>query len=64
MVGKEFFVCFCKVICSVDEATSALDNESEQCILKVINKLKENAIVLMIAHRPSTIDIADQIIKI
>lgn len=48
----------------MDEATSALDNESEKCILNVIDRLKENAIVLMIAHRPSTIEIADQVIEI
>lgn len=42
-----------------DEATSALDNESERLIQEVISKLKEERTVIMIAHRKSTIELAD-----
>lgn len=43
----------------LDEATSALDNESEQLIQKSINDMKNGRLILMIAHRPSTIATAD-----
>lgn len=43
----------------LDEATSALDNESEQFIQKSIMRMKEQKLILMIAHRPSTIETAD-----
>lgn len=43
----------------LDEATSALDNESEQLIQKSINDIKDGRLILMIAHRPSTIATAD-----
>ena len=38
-----------------DEATSALDTESEQHILKNIDKIAEGRTMLMIAHRLSTV---------
>lgn len=43
----------------LDEATSALDNESEQLIQQSINDMKDGRLILMIAHRPSTIATAD-----
>ena len=45
-----------------DEATSALDNVTEQEIQENINALKTGAAVLVIAHRLSTVEDADQII--
>jgi len=42
-----------------DEATSALDNESERLIQEVIFKLKKNRTIIMIAHRKTTIEMAD-----
>lgn len=43
----------------LDGAISALDNESEQLIQKSINDMKNGRLILMIAHRPSTIAMAD-----
>lgn len=43
----------------LDEVTSALDNESEQLIQQSINDMKDGRLILMIAHRPSTIATAD-----
>ena len=48
----------------LDEATSALDNESEQLIQKSINDMKDGRLILMIAHRPSTIATADVVVSI
>lgn len=46
----------------LDEATSALDNESENQIQKVIENLKHEITVLVVAHRLSTIINADKIL--
>lgn len=46
----------------LDEATSALDHESEQRILKVIQALKARITIVLIAHRPSTVQFADHAI--
>lgn len=46
----------------LDEATSTLDAESESQILKTINALAHERIVLIIAHRLNTISNADQIL--
>ena len=47
-----------------DEATSALDSESEGLIRDAIAKLSGTATVLIIAHRPSTIEAADVIYRL
>lgn len=44
----------------LDEATSALDNESEQLVNEALKRLKNKKTILMIAHRPSTIALADR----
>lgn len=44
----------------LDEATSALDNESEQLVQEALNRLMANRTTLMIAHRSSTIALADE----
>lgn len=45
----------------LDEATSALDNESELLIQKAIEGLKRGITVLAIAHRLSTVMVADKL---
>lgn len=48
----------------LDEATSALDNESEQLVNEALKSMKNKKTILMIAHRPSTIALADKKIVI
>ena len=45
-----------------DEATSALDNVTEKAVHAAIGRLRSDAIVVLIAHRLSTVQDADQII--
>ena len=44
----------------LDEATSALDNESEQLVNHALKGLHGQRTLIMIAHRPSTISLADR----
>lgn len=44
-----------------DEATSALDNLTEKVVYDAIHSLKKNAVVIIIAHRLSTVKDADRI---
>lgn len=46
----------------MDEATSALDNESERSINKFLTENSEKTIIV-VAHRPATIDKAENIVK-
>lgn len=45
----------------LDEATSALDNESERLVNAALKDMHGQRTLLMIAHRPSTIALADRI---
>ncbi len=45
----------------LDEATSALDNESEQLVNRALKELHGQRTLFMIAHRPSTIALADRV---
>lgn len=47
----------------LDEATSALDNESEQMVNDAMKNLQGSRTILMIAHRPSTIQLADRVYR-
>ncbi|TDH12415.1 hypothetical protein EPR50_G00047010 [Perca flavescens] len=48
----------------LDEATSALDSESEHIVQKALNNIMQERTVLVIAHRLSTVEKADNIIVI
>lgn len=47
----------------LDEATSALDNESEQLVNDAMKNLQGKRTIVMIAHRPSTIQLADLVYR-
>ena len=46
----------------LDEATSALDAQSEQSIQQTLANMRGKATVIIIAHRPSTLEICDRIL--
>src|SRR5690606_8840705 len=46
----------------MDEATSALDSESERLIREAVGRIRENRTTLIIAHRASTVQMADRIV--
>ena len=48
----------------LDEATSSLDTDTEKEIMKGVIKLKNHKTVLIVSHRPSTVEMCDQIFKI
>lgn len=48
----------------LDEATSALDTKSEKLVNEAIQKVCQNHTTIMIAHRSSTIAMADEVIAI
>ena len=48
----------------MDEATSALDNESERAVNETLQNLKGRMTIIMIAHRTSTIQMADRVISL
>ena len=46
----------------LDEATSALDNLTERAVYGAINSMRSDSLVVVIAHRLSTVKDADQIV--
>ena len=48
----------------MDEATSALDNESERAVNETLQNLKGRMTIIMIAHRTTTIQMADRVISL
>ena len=46
----------------LDEATSAMDTESERAVQAALDNVMQNRTVLVIAHRLSTVQHADQIV--
>lgn len=47
-----------------DEATSALDNETEAKLMETIHTVSQDRTVIMIAHRLSTLDRCNRVIKV
>ena len=47
-----------------DEPTSNVDIDSERNIRNIINNVLKNATIIIIAHRPSTVENVDKILKI
>jgi ABC-type multidrug transport system fused ATPase/permease subunit len=47
-----------------DEATSALDNETEQSVMAAIDGLSKELTIVMIAHRLSTLERCDRVIRL
>jgi ATP-binding cassette subfamily B protein/ATP-binding cassette subfamily C protein len=48
----------------LDESTSQLDDENQALICDLVRRLAQTSTVLLIAHRPSMLDIADQVVTI
>jgi len=48
----------------LDEATSALDTATEQALMEAVNALSEELTVVMIAHRLSTVQQCDRVIRL
>jgi len=48
----------------LDEATSALDTATEQALMEAVNALSEELTIVMIAHRLSTVQRCDRIIRL
>ena len=48
----------------LDEATSALDIETEEAVMTAINSLSKSLTVIMIAHRLSTVQRCDRVIRL
>lgn len=48
----------------LDEATSALDDESESAIRLALDSLRGSATIVVIAHRPSTIQAAGKVLRV
>lgn len=47
-----------------DEATSALDAETERAVMEAVRELPAELTVVIIAHRPTTVDYCDDVIAI
>jgi ABC-type bacteriocin/lantibiotic exporter with double-glycine peptidase domain len=47
-----------------DEATSALDIATEQALMEALNQLSKELAIIMIAHRLSTVQRCDRVIRL
>lgn len=48
----------------LDEATSALDLKTEKEITNIIKSLKGKTTILIVSHRPSTVEMCDSVYKL
>ena len=47
-----------------DEATSALDNCTEEAVIQAVEKLSSKLTIVMVAHRLTTLQRCDRVIKL
>ncbi|RDU63458.1 ABC transporter permease [Helicobacter didelphidarum] len=47
----------------LDEATSALDEQTEEALKGTLEQLRKDKILIIVAHRPSTIEIAQNVLQ-
>ena len=47
----------------LDEATSALDEQTEESIKDTLATLQKDKIIIVVAHRPSTIELAQRVVQ-
>lgn len=48
----------------LDEATSALDSKTEEAFREIIASIAQDRIIIIIAHRPSTIELAHKVYRL
>ncbi len=48
----------------LDEPTSALDQRSEQLIQRTLEEVKASTTLVIVAHRPATLDVCDRIMRV
>ena len=48
----------------LDEATNAIEKDLETKVLKYLNSIKKNMIIILVAHRESVFDSCDQVYKL
>jgi ABC-type multidrug transport system fused ATPase/permease subunit len=48
----------------LDEATSALDNQTERAVMETIHRLQGTLTIITIAHRLSTLERCDRVIRL
>jgi ATP-binding cassette, subfamily B, bacterial len=48
----------------LDEPTSALDQRSEQLIQRTLEEVKATTTLVIVAHRPATLDVCDRIMRV
>ena len=48
----------------MDEATNALDDETESDLMEAVRALPKEKTIIIVAHRPSTVDGCDQLIRL
>ena len=48
----------------LDEATSAMDKQTQSCVLDVVTEVMEKGTVIMVTHRPETLDYCNKILTL
>ena len=56
--------CDAPALLVLDEATSALDDGTEEEVLDLLSSLRPEVTVLVVAHRHSTIAVADHVVQL